>query len=93
MKPVPACTCDKALAGGPERFGFPDDGYCQRVLEDLRGGWIYLDTFAVMKVFHVVEAVTLSIFIKKSHREMNGGNDKHHMPQELRENGVTIAEL
>ena len=54
----PACTCDKALAGGPERFGFPDDGYCQRVLEDLRGGWIYLDTFAVMKVFHVVEAVT-----------------------------------
>jgi len=25
-----------ALAGGPERFGFPDDGYCQRVLEELR---------------------------------------------------------
>lgn len=66
MKPVPACTCDKALAGGPERFGFPDEGYCQRVLEDLRGGWIYLDTFAVMKVFHVVEAVTLSIFIKRA---------------------------
>ncbi|CAK9093298.1 RING-type E3 ubiquitin transferase [Durusdinium trenchii] len=25
-----------AVAGGPERFGFPDDGYCQRVLEELR---------------------------------------------------------
>ena len=57
MKPVTACTCGKALAGGPERFGFPDDGYCHRVLEDLRGGWILV---AVMKLFHVVESVTLS---------------------------------
>ena len=24
----------QAISGGPERFGFPDDGYCQRVLED-----------------------------------------------------------
>ena len=27
-------VCWKAIAGGPERFGFPDDGYCQRVLEE-----------------------------------------------------------
>lgn len=25
-----------AISGGPERFGFPDDGYCQRAIEELR---------------------------------------------------------
>lgn len=29
-----------AVSGGPERFGFPDDGYFQRVMEELRANGV-----------------------------------------------------